>query len=151
MFRKHHVVFSVATILAFCTTSSSMAADLCEDLVQSAVLHIVGNGFVGSTDRSRGIVVKKGADGVYTFQDSIGFINEPRDIIEGTCKDRHIVFTRTRTGPGGFVQKYDGWLFEKNSQGVLAIAPRREIAGTFSANNCEQWGWYGFLYNATLK
>lgn len=119
-----------------------MSQDLGE-LLQSNSLHIVANGFHGHTDETRPISVTKLSNGSYKFSGQIHFDNEPMDQIAGNIKGRHIVFTRTR--PGGFVQKYDGRVFEK------VYREAGEMAGKVTSDGRTEWGWYGWLQALGLR
>jgi len=114
-----------------CFSNNAAAKDLCE-VLNNHVLMVDANGYKGHTDLYNGIALQKQADGTYTFQAAIQFENEAADKVAGSCKDRHIVFTRTR--PGAFVQKYDGRIFEKGAGDAVV-----KMAGTFDKN----WGWCG--------
>lgn len=62
----------------------------------------------------------------------------------GTVDGRHIVFTRTR--PDGSEQKYDGWFFEKTTDGSPFQSYRDPIvAGTFTVDGKTQWSCYGAI------
>ena len=118
-------------------------ADPAKDL-QSSVLVIVANGWgPGHTpiyDRIGGTLQ---SDGTLSFTTRIQFPGEQWDDIAGTVKDRHIVFTRTRSG--SFVQTYNGWFFQKSYQKF------GEMAGTFSDDGVNQYGWYGWLESPAPK
>jgi hypothetical protein len=134
--RKHFVLLSFAIIMLVALASANSATDL-----QPYVLYIVANGWGdGHTDRYHPIGGTIQQDGSLSFKAKIQFPDEQWDEIIGTVKDRHIVFTRTR--PGSFVQKFDGWIFEKPYPNTNSL-PR--MAGTFSHNGVNAYGWYGWL------
>lgn len=118
-----------------------MTVDL-DEFMYEGVLYILANGFFGHTllFHPGYFHLTKNPDGSYSFTDEMKFENEPKDFVVGTIKDRHIVFTRTRTGTGAFVQKYDGWLFQRASDKCVA-----QMAGTFSHNGSTLYGWCGWL------
>jgi hypothetical protein len=134
MFYKKSMFLGVVVMLVLFSSVQTMAADLCSELDGKSVA-IVANGASGTIV----YLTKFGKqqDGTYTFETTVQFENEPVDKLVGTCKDRHIVFTRTREG--GFVQKYDGWIFEGLHEN------RRKMAGVFSHDGATKWGWYGWL------
>jgi len=117
-------------ILLLSASTQAMAADLCTTL-QGKRLSINGNGYANGVTGK--IVLQGPQNGTYSFQTTVQFPGEPADKVAGTCKNRRIAFARTR--PGSFVQGYDGWIFEKNPNGM---------AGVFSAhwNLPKQYGWY---------
>ncbi|HEX5718044.1 MAG TPA: hypothetical protein VF179_17925 [Thermoanaerobaculia bacterium] len=126
-------------ILAFvflCCSQPSMAADLCAGLTGKR-LSIVANGLVGETHPT-GLSVSQ-SNGIYSFTTAIHFKGEPLTAqqISGTCKDRHIVFTRANTN-----QEYDAWIFEKQPQ---------SMAGLFTHKNKKTYGWYAELITASIK
>jgi len=126
------LIFAVA-MLMISTSAGDPAADL-----KNSVLNIVGNGYgPGTTPIYSAVGGTLQPDGTLSFKTTIRSPGEPADEIVGTVKGRHIVFTRTR--PGSFVQKYDGWFFEKPYKLF------REMAGTFSHNGVNEYGWYGWL------
>jgi hypothetical protein len=108
------------------------AADLCEKLTGHK-LWVDGNGFQGTTGVLR-LEPPDKAGAPYEFHTALTMTGEPPDPVSGTCKDRHLQFTRSRSG--SFVQKYDGWIFEK-STGVPTMA-----AGTFEHGGTPDYGWY---------
>jgi len=120
-------------ILFLCASTQAMAADRCTAL-NSKKLTVNGNGFANGLTGA--ISLQGPTNGTYSFQTWIQFPNAPVDAVTGTCKDRHIVFTRTR--PGSFVQEYDGWLFEWND---------KLMAGVFDnqSSSSKRYGWYGEL------
>ena len=119
----------LAVLILFLSASTqAMAADLCTNL-QDKMLNVNGNGW--SNGLAEMISLQGPQNGTYSFQTTIQFPGQPKDQVTGTCKDRHIVFTRTR--PGSFVQQYDGWIFEKDPTGM---------AGVFNHNGSpKQYGW----------
>lgn len=131
---KKQIVFLIfASVMLVTLASATPAGDL-----SKGVLYIVGNGYgPGSTNNYYPIGGTIQADGTLSFSTYIYFPGEQGDQIVGTVKGRHITFTRTRSGV--FVQKYDGWVFEKPYQKM------DEMAGTFSHNGVNQYGWYGWI------
>jgi len=142
--RARKYILLGVVICFFCVSTQAIAEDLCA-LLQSKALKINGNGYAGGAiAQYNGLSLTKKPDGTYTFESAINFpaTDTTVDKIVGTCKDRHIVFTRTR--PGAFVQIYDGWIFE-------AGGPLREMARVFSHNGPTQWGWYGQILLVSPK
>jgi hypothetical protein len=139
MFRKNILLFGVVAVFALCFSAQGMGEDKCASLVNN-VLSVVGNGFYGSSNLYNGLSVTKQPDGTYVFHATLTMTGEPTDKLDGTCKDRHIQFTRTRTGV--FVQKYDGWLFERTYQQGHGW---QEMAGTITSDGLTKWGWYGWI------
>jgi hypothetical protein len=112
---------------------SSAATDPCANL-GSRYLEMHANGYVGTMGSSySGFNLTLDSTGTYHFNTWIQFPNEQPSSVVGTCKDRHIVFTRTGSH---FVQTYDGWIFEVGGN---------EMAGTFSHNGVEKYGWYAIM------
>ncbi len=115
-------------ILFLCASTQAMAADLCTTL-NHKTLRVIANGFPGATGE---ILLQGPRNGTYSFQGVITIYGEV-DKMKGTCKEGHVVFTRTQAG--AFVQEYEGWIFQRNPSGV---------AGVFNHNNSpKQYGWYG--------
>ena len=126
-------VFSSVVVGCLFFSASAIAKDPCENL-SGMRLEINGNGYEGTTNPYNGLSLQKGQDGSYVFHTSIKMQGEQSDEVEGKCKDRHIVFTRKRTGV--FEQIYDGWIFEKGGN---------KMAGTLSDSGSTRWGWYGSI------
>ena len=123
-------------ILFLCASTQAMAADLCTTL-NHKTLKVNANGFTGATVGE--ILLQGPRNGTYSFQMMINIYGEV-DKMKGTCKDGHVVFTRTQVGV--FVQEYDGWIFQRNPSGM---------AGVFNHNNSpKQYGWYG-TYEVAAK
>jgi hypothetical protein len=131
--KKQTVFLIVASIMLATLASATPAED-----ISKGVLYIVANGYgIASTNKYYPIGGTIQADGSLSFSTNIFFPGEPGDQIVGTVQGRHITFTRTRAG--AFVQKYDGWVFEK------PYLKLDEMAGTFSHNGVNQYGWYGWV------
>jgi hypothetical protein len=109
-------------------TTASANVDMTQ--YNGRVLDVNANGFTGVTAP---LTFNKHADGSYTFSTKITFLGEPSDAVRGRVVDRHFTFTRIR--PKFFVQKYDGWIFENEPF-------TSDMAGKFSHNGVEQYGWY---------
>jgi hypothetical protein len=120
-----------------------MTVDLDEFTDIEGVLNVLANGYFGHTDLfyPSNLHLTKKPDGSYSFTTGMKFENEQKDDVVGTIENRHIVFTRTRTGTDAFVQKYDGWLFE-SLRPDLCVA---QMAGTFSHNGSTLYGWCGWF------
>lgn len=129
----------ILTIVILFCSRPSIAADLCAGLTGNR-LSIVANGLVGETQPA-GMSVSL-SNGTYSFTTKIHFEGEPLTAqqISGTCKDRHIVFTRANANPGGTAQEYDAWFFEKQPQ---------SMAGLFSKDNQKKFGWHAELKPAS--
>lgn len=119
-----------------------MSVDL-KEFMNEGVLYILANGYFGHSDLfyPPNFFLTKKPDGSYAFTAQIQFENEPKDEVIGTIKDRHILFTRTRIGNDAFVQKYDGWLFERLRVDKCVA----QMAGTFSHNGSTLYGWCGWF------
>lgn len=131
-------------------TSWAGGVDLCDDIKYRA-LEVVGNGYKGKIHQYMNAPPIHGG---FTFKTSAEFEGEPKDTIEGTCANNHLVFIRKR--PGAFTQKYTGWLFRKKTESIVyepnpmqsgkcykTNQIRREVAGEFSHNGVKTYGWYG--------
>jgi hypothetical protein len=118
-------------LLSFLAALTAAAASANVDMSKynGKVLYVNGNGYTGKT---AGLTFTKQNDGSYIFNTVIQFTGEPSDKVTGKVIDRHFTFTRTRADKlniqfdkyskpvitiveKGFVQKYDGWLFQKSS------------------------------------
>jgi len=136
-------IFSFSLILGMVTSIPAVAGDLCVSL-EGRALSITANGHKASVATYvPGLHLLKAADGTYTFETAIHFENEKPDKLTGECKDRHIQLKRARKG--GFVQDYDGWIFEKGGSAV------RGMAGNFSHNGVKKWSWCGQIILAAPK
>ena len=126
------VSLSLLAGAALVPATSMAATDPCEGLTKYW-LTFNGNGYTGSIGlQDNGISTKVDGAGLYQFETTMRAAGEPADKVVGTCKNRHLVFTRTRAGQ--FTQVYDGWIFEKGGD-------LREVAGTFSHNGVSQYGF----------
>jgi len=131
---QNKILFIFSLLLIVVTSIPAVAEDLCASL-DGRALTVNGNGYKGiAAPFSPGLSLSKEADGTYTFVTGIQFENEELDKLTGTCKDRHIIFKRTREGV--FVQDYDGWIFERGGD-------LRGMAGTFAHNGVRKWSWCG--------
>jgi hypothetical protein len=103
--------------------TQAMAADLCTSL-QGHSLGITGNGYHGGIGPNGITPVHQ--NGTLAFQTTAQCQNEPTDLANGTWKDRHLTFTRTRQG--NCVQTSDGWIFANESSKIVALTQiRRKI------------------------
>lgn len=136
-FMKKKLFLLILALVMLVTTASATFAD---KTFEDSVLCIVANGWcIGTSPVYNGIHGTTASDGTYSFETSLTFPGEASDKVVGTIKNRHIIFTRTR--PGQFVQKYDGWFFEKHCENGKIIG---EMAGTFTSNGATS-GWFGYL------
>jgi len=116
------LVGTLAFVIALlCCSMQAMAADPCLEL-NGKSLEVNFNGLHGVLGPTGISLVPK--NNILTFTTTVQLINEPSTQVTGTCKDRHIQFTRG-------IQSYNGWIFD---------AEHSKMAGTFSQNNLEN-GW----------
>jgi hypothetical protein len=123
-----------------------MTKDFRTLLKDGCYLWIVANGFKGQPSIYNPMILypyppvqsdPKG-DRVCTFKATIFVEAEQGDKIKGSFVFGTRKFKFNRTRPGDFVQEYTGWLFEKDHPDV-------DMAGTFSHNGVNEYGWYGGL------
>jgi hypothetical protein len=130
-----NMLFTSALLFGAMISMPAVAEDLCSSL-EGRALKITANGYEGIVAPfSPGLQLSKAADGTYSFESAIQFEGEKLDKFTGKCKNRHVTFKRIREG--GFVQDYDGWIFEKGGSAI------RGMAGTFMHNGVEKWAWCG--------
>jgi hypothetical protein len=136
---------------------SASAQGVCDEL-QSQVLLVVANGYVGRVgDVAGGIQLTRQSGGRVTFQTTGQWSGEAASVVQGECLNRHLRLKRT--GPGNLMQVFDGWVFEqKTSPGLVRVQdaeakisnePYREMAGVFSHQNNASYGWHARLLPAS--
>jgi hypothetical protein len=128
-------LFSFVMLLGVAISTSAIADDKCSCFATSSKTrswNFTSNGYSVSGE----VWGWKSPDGTYTFQ---GFLNDygatTNDSVNGTCKDRHIAFTRKRWG--SWTQKYDGWFWE--------LGADYKMAGTFAHNDVDKYSWCGYI------
>jgi hypothetical protein len=121
---------SLLAIAGLAPAVSAAAGDPCENLL-SSYLELHANGYIiNNIGIDEGFAYTVDSIGTYKLSAAVN-----SDTFVGTCKDRHILFTRTR--PGVFVQQYEGWIFEAGGSD--------EMAGVFSYNGVKKYGWYASM------
>ena len=132
---RRNTLFTFTLLFSAVISTPAVAEDLCSSL-DGRALKITANGYEGIVAPfSPGLQLSKAADGTYTFESAIKIGSEKPDKFTGKCKNRHITFKRIREG--GFMQDYDGWIFEKGGSAI------RGMAGTLTHNGVEKWSWCG--------
>jgi hypothetical protein len=126
--------FLAAAVLAFCALApAGAAASISCNVLDLYRLDLDANGHKGAVYACGSKTANP--DGSYSYKCKAGFSGEPEDRVNLTCKDRHLTFTRTRSG--AFTQNYSGWMYEGGSLSV---------AGDFSHNSASRtYGWCGEL------
>jgi hypothetical protein len=123
-------------VLAAFASDQTQAEIACNKIGGSVGYYGLGIDANGSKGQIYCGALSTNSDGSVSATCEARFTGEPNDPVKLTCKNRHVTFTRTRTG--GFTQNYSGWMYVGNS---LAIA------GDFSHNSTERmYGWCGQFF-----
>ena len=88
-------------VALFCCSQAALAADTCMFL-NGLTMSVVANGYRAVTGKINFF------PNTQSFTSTITFKGQAPDTIAGTCKNGHLTFTRAHSGPGGYVQTYDG-------------------------------------------
>jgi hypothetical protein len=118
----------IFTVVLLCCSQVALAEDACQ-FMNGTTISLVANGFQAIT----GTI--KFFQNTQSFMTAITFKGYAPDPIAGTCKNGHLTFTRTHSGPGGFVQTYDGSATDFTQE---------TINGTYS-NGSVDHSWSGFV------